>query len=225
MGAKISKVDWDKYFLARVSSAEISRARTQRAAHTRFFEGWLRHINSIVPIYTKGLRVLEVGSGLGGALSVLESHCVRVTGSDISEKVVETGKVLSPTVPFQHFDIESEVPRGTFDRILSFEVLEHVNKLKDTVSHIYSALRKGGYFVGSTPYPFKRNIEVPTHVNVHAPDYWKTLFRSSGFRSVATYPMSVPPLIWRIHPSLGFVVTKYIDLPMWVSSILIVAKK
>ena len=53
-------------------------------------------------------------------------------------------------------DLEAPFPfeRGSFDRVMCFNVLEHVYRFENVVKESYRILKKGGLFVGSAPFRY-----------------------------------------------------------------------
>lgn len=208
-------VDWDSYYTDRLRSLQ---------SHMAWYGSWLTFIHSKVILFKPGLRVFEVGSGSGGVLMLLHTKGVSIVGSDVAKKAREIFHQFNDQVPYRHYDIQNKPRNGeSFDRVIAFEVLEHIEHLDRAVENIKKLLHSGGYFIGSTP-PDTKNFD-PTHINVHEPEYWKRLFEKHGFISVETYPMSFLPFLWRIHPKLNIVIPFYVSLPGWISTTLIIAQK
>jgi 2-polyprenyl-3-methyl-5-hydroxy-6-metoxy-1,4-benzoquinol methylase len=226
MKLKNAQTNWDSYYEKHVSLAHKEALVKQWKAHSSFYIQWLRYIDNRVPLYKKSLKMFEIGSGLGGVLAILAARGIRITGSDISKKAVVTGKMLNPHAGYRYFNIQTMTfAADSYDRIMAFEVLEHLDTLDRAISRIWRGLKKGGYFIGSTPYPYKKHVTAPTHIHVLYPQEWKELFYKNGFSQVHTYPMSLPPFLWRIHSTLNIIFPLYIPLPGWIATTLIIAKK
>jgi 2-polyprenyl-3-methyl-5-hydroxy-6-metoxy-1,4-benzoquinol methylase len=226
MKTKNSEVNWDTYYAYHVPVSDRDRLLAKWRGHSNFYRQWLLYIHRIVPIYKKGLRFFEIGSGVGGVLALLADHGAVVEGSDISKRAVTVGKMLNPSVEYRQFNVQTmRLPDARYDRIMAFEVLEHLDKLDHSISNIRHGLKRGGNFIGTTPYPYEKHVTAPTHINVLHPAHWKQLFLKNGFSSVHTYPMSLPPFLWRIHPVLNIIFPVYVPFPKWISTTLIVAKK
>ncbi len=226
MKAKNSDVNWDAYYRQYVPVSDTRKRMRQWQAHSNFYTQWLVYINKIIPIYKKKINIFEIGSGIGGILTLLSRRGVNVTGSDVSKKAVSVGRILNPKTKYLHFNVETmKLPAARYDRIVAFEVLEHLSKLGTALAHIRDGLKKGGYFIGTTPYPYKKHVTAPTHINVLYPLEWKKLFLKNGFSEVRTYPMSLPPFLWRIHPVLNIIFPIYIPFQYWIATTLVIAKK
>ncbi|MCX8009451.1 MAG: class I SAM-dependent methyltransferase, partial [Patescibacteria group bacterium] len=160
------------------------------------------------------------GCGIGGFVSLLHGEGCDVIGTGIADNIIKHAKILSPKIQFYVYDVLKPFPISkSFDFVFAFEVLEHISVLNRAVLNIYKLLKKGGYFIGSTPYPFRKNMKDPTHINVHLPFFWRNLFISNTFSYVDIIPFSVPPFFWNIS------FNRYISYPFFVSATLIIAKK
>jgi len=222
---KIQKVNWDTYFGTCMYPSKTGWHKKTLLLYRKWYVSWLNYINTLVPIYTPNLTAFEFGSGIGAAASLLRDRGVAIIGSDISKKAVSIAKRLSPSVPFITCDIErGNISGKTYDRVFAFEVLEHTNDLDAAICVIKKFLKKGGYFVGTSPYPYQRNLKDPTHTHVLYPQQWQTLFEKNGFRTVNVRPMSCLPYVWKFHPLLHPILPFYIPLPFFVSTTLITAR-
>ncbi len=220
-----SRTDWNFYYTNRIGSNKKISLHTQLDLHARWYSNWLAYIQKHIDIYSNSLHMFEIGSGMGGVLTQLSTRGVPITGSDISKKAIETYVEKHPHAPYIFYDIEKkQILKKQYDRVVSFEVLEHVHTPSFAIRNIKKLLKKGGYFVGTTQYPYEHICSMPTHIHVHEPEYWKNAFLKQGFVTVETYPMSLPPYLWRIHPKLNIVLPCYIPFWGWISTTLIIAR-
>jgi len=140
-------------------------------------------------------------------------------------QAVSIAKKLNPDVKFVVCDIEEGIQGNKkYDRILAFEVLEHLHNVPVAIANIKKHLNSKGYFIGTSPYPYPKNMLDPTHVNVQYPDYWLKMFRNSGFVDVSVRPISCLPFLWKIHPILHPILPFYIPFKYFVSTSLIIAR-
>lgn len=194
--------------------------------HKNWYYSIVNYIDNFVDLKAGDGKIFEIGSGIGPIMSIYSDRGFECIGSDISIYILERAKKLSPTIPFILCDIEKSTEMvDTFDYVLGFEVLEHLNRLDKAISNIHSILNENGYFIGTTPYPFSKNMIDPTHVNVKHPMEWKKLLSDAGFKEVLTKPMSFIPFIHRLNKKFNIVIPIYTSIPKVVSTTLIVAKK
>lgn len=122
-----------------------------RFGQSRRFELIRRHAK------LEGASVLDVGCGLGLYVRQLRAHTSDVWGVDIDpEKVAEASR----TLPNIRLAPAEKLPfrAGTFDVVLSHEVLEHVDDDRRAVEEAVRVLKPGGRLVVFAPnrlYPFE----------------------------------------------------------------------
>jgi cyclopropane-fatty-acyl-phospholipid synthase len=76
-----------------------------------------------------GLRVLDVGCGWGGfARYAAEHYGVEVVGISVSAHQIELGQRLAGSLPIELRYMDYREVTGTFDRIVSVEMFEHVGR-------------------------------------------------------------------------------------------------
>lgn len=99
---------------------------------------------------TKGpLRILDIGCGRGWMTDAL-SRFGEAMGVDLSVKEAQT---LYPSLHFEEMDIVSRFPEGTYDVVVSSEVIEHLplEHQAEHIERIAGALRKDGLLILTTP--------------------------------------------------------------------------
>ncbi len=177
---------------------------------------------------SKKSKVLEIGSGFGGFYSYL-SQVVEgnsYTGIELDKEAVKFCKDFFKTGNFTNISIEKFQSKNKFNYIFAFEVLEHLDDPFRAIGKIYSLLDKSGVFVGTSPYPYSKNVFADrTHRYVLHPVNWEKLFRQAGFKRVVTYPMSFLPFIWRFSKYLNFRLPIYLPFNGFISTTLIIASK
>ena len=225
----MKKNSWDSYFKEHLKPLETEWGKKDLQLYRKWYDSWIQHINKKIKLLGyrgKQPECFEIGSSIGAVTSLLHEKGLSIVGSDISEEIVLAAKKTNPQVEFIYCDIQKGIKTNKkYDIIFAFEVLEHLPKLKNGIRNIYSSLKKGGYFIGSSPYPFKKNFSDPTHCNVKYPYEWKELFYELGFSSIHMYAMSFMPFIWKIHKKLNIIFPFYVPFPYVVSTTLIIAKK
>jgi len=100
-------------------------------------------------------RVLEAGCGSGDLVAFLASAGHEAVGMDVSARAVELASSRHPDATFVHHSVEElpwPVEAGSFDAVVSFEVLEHLLRPRRLLEGARTALRSGGQLVLTTPY-------------------------------------------------------------------------
>ncbi|MDO1446310.1 class I SAM-dependent methyltransferase [Rhodocytophaga aerolata] len=98
-------------------------------------------------------NLLEIGCGVGRGLDVLASSCERYTGIDKNEELL---KVLQRDYPqlnfiYQHIPPFTGIADNTFDYIVTFQVIEHIENDDLFIKEIYRVLKPGGKAIITTP--------------------------------------------------------------------------
>jgi SAM-dependent methyltransferase len=97
-------------------------------------------------------RVLDIGCGPGALISELSSRGYETYGVDRSEKARELGRELQKQYPrMQMFAELDEQWKGSFDLIMSFEVIEHLKDDVGAMREWREYLKPGGRMILSTP--------------------------------------------------------------------------
>ncbi len=142
------KIDYTRYYLKWHQDTPEHRARMVAM--------YQRIIAPFVP-QDREARILDVGCGMGFALSTLQSLGFKnVEGFDCDEGQVRACKQASLNVSRIEQDetiVHLRSLGGTFDFILSLDVLEHIpnDTVLDVVGAISSALKPHGKFLCTVP--------------------------------------------------------------------------
>lgn len=103
---------------------------------------------------SKNDLVLEVGSGEGYGTSILSMKAKSIIGLDVALEAVEHAneKYKSEKCNFKHYTGgKLPFPDNKFDKVISFQVIEHVADDNEYLNEIYRVLKNGGDFIVSTP--------------------------------------------------------------------------
>jgi ubiquinone/menaquinone biosynthesis C-methylase UbiE len=109
--------------------------------------------------HVKGKRVLDAGCGYGYYSILLARSGARVTGIDISERMIELAKnnAREASVKCQFFvcDVQnlSMFSKNTFDMVVSSVVVGDLDFLEKAFSEVYRVLKRNGTFAFSENHP------------------------------------------------------------------------
>lgn len=121
-----------------------------------------------VDVNTRALSVLELGSGTGHQLKLLEGRFANATGVELKNSnyidVMPKNIIL-----YDGYDIPFE--NENFDFVFSSNVLEHVPAIEHMVSEMARVTKKGGYALHVMP--------------THTWRFWTTI---AGYLSIFTKP-------------------------------------
>lgn len=145
--------------------------------------------------YAKG-RMLDIacGSGYGTQMvtKVAKKNLAEVIGADVASDIIEyaRGRYHHPLISYVEADVlDKSLPTklGTFDTILSFETIEHVENEQLFMQNMYNLLNEGGTLIISTP--FGEGKGKPCWEPFHAHQFTKEEFHQlfTPFRSVEFY--------------------------------------
>ena len=144
-----------------------------------------------------GFRLLEAGCGSMSKVQLSEK--VHITGIDISEMQLARNNSLDERIVG---DIQTwKFPKHSFDIIICWEVLEHLNYPDRALDNFFDSVKPGGLIILAYPnlYSLKGMITKFTPHQVHIWYYRHLLHRpdagindtapfTTPFRSAATYP-------------------------------------
>lgn len=121
----------------------------------RIIERRIRLIHEIPNFVGSDLTLLDIGCGNGASIFALSKHMKRCLGIDICDDHLSefmTYKLENHITNCEHqiVDIEKSEPSEQFDRIISFEVIEHLES-EEGVSYFNKALKEGGLVAVSVP--------------------------------------------------------------------------
>lgn len=108
--------------------------------------------------------VLEIGTGSGYGVEVIAPHARSFVTLD--KHVPEAGSL--PGLPHVRY-MQATVPPlpfadGSFDFVISFQVIEHIRRDVDFVREVHRVLRPGGQFIVTTPNAPMSLTRNPWHV-------------------------------------------------------------
>jgi len=125
---------------------------------------------AISQINNNSSKVLEIGCGKGAFLKLLNKNSIENIGLELNEesvrKLVADGiKVLNQSI--QDYARENE---GSFDVVVSFQVLEHIYEVNSFLEAAIKTLKKGGKLILSVPnndsfikWAYPSALNIPPH--------------------------------------------------------------
>jgi SAM-dependent methyltransferase len=103
-----------------------------------------------------GMRVLDVGCGIGGLASEFAKRGCRVVGIDLNEQYLATARKAYQNIRFLRAAADERVleviQEQPFDLVTCTEVVEHVYSAQSLLSGCFHATRPGGRLIISAPY-------------------------------------------------------------------------
>lgn len=150
----------------------------------------------------KGSKILDIGCGDGEYTSLFCHDKNEVVGLDLKNTVKREFKKFK----FVKGDAEClPFPNGSFDLVISFDVLEHIYDDKRAIREVYRVLRKNGKIFLETPnrerlsywllvlagkrrnYPLKLGEDC-IHLREYVKQELEEIFRERRFKKIKTLP-------------------------------------
>ena len=126
--------------------------------------------------------VLEIGTGMGYGVDVIAPAAKSFT--TIDKNVPEFENELPANAKFRQMVVPPlDFADESFDYVVSFQVIEHIEKDADFVREVSRVLRPGGKFIVSTPNAPMSLTRNPWHVREYKADELESLLKG-GFSSV-----------------------------------------
>jgi len=107
-------------------------------------------------------NVLEIGTGSGYGIEYIAASCEKFTTVDKYEtdvKIPDKVQFLKLSVPPL-----TNIPDNTYDYVITFQVIEHIQKDDVFVKEIYRVLKNGGKLIVTTPNKKMSLTRNPWHV-------------------------------------------------------------
>lgn len=98
-------------------------------------------------------RILEIGSAAGDFLSILEKRGHKVTGVELSTHAALEAQRKYSFSTFNGNIFEAAFPDNTFDAVVMYHVLEHVQDPLEVLKEIRRILADGGVVIIEVPHP------------------------------------------------------------------------
>lgn len=141
-------------------------------------------------------RVLEIGTGTGYGIDIIAPMCSRFVTMDKtrSEELgampanVEFKEGVVPPLPFAD---------ESFDCVVSFQVIEHIERDKEFVREVRRVLKKGGKFIVSTPNRPMSLTRNPWHVREYNAEQFSALL--SEFSAVEAMGVGGNERVWSYY--------------------------
>ncbi len=144
--------------------------------------------------------LLEVGCGEGRGVETLLPLADSYLGLDKIGEVIDSLRIKFPKVEFRQAVIPpfSGIGDNSFDTVVSFQVIEHIQKDKLFLEEIYRVLKPGGKAIISTPNNTHTLSRNPWHIREYKPD--ELIQLASGiFDRVEAKGIGGNEKVWNYH--------------------------
>jgi ubiquinone/menaquinone biosynthesis C-methylase UbiE len=180
-----------KFATTEIPSAEI---RSDNPLHQRFFSPYVE-----VAKHVSG-KVLELGCGWGRGVDTLIQACDHYTGLDKNEPLINSLQAKYPKHIFQVADLPhlTKLKDNTFDFVVTFQVIEHIQDDNKFLSEAHRVLKPGGIIFLTTvnrAYSLSRN---PWHIREYSATELKALMEKY-FPKVEAKGVQGSEKVWAYH--------------------------
>ncbi|MHC1713409.1 MAG: methyltransferase domain-containing protein [Solidesulfovibrio sp.] len=112
---------------------------------------WIFHYELALPLMERGWTVLDVACGQGYGAGLLATRAGMVVAADLAPEALDALQTAHPLMPAVQADAtQLGFGDATFDAVVSFETIEHVDD-QPYLAEMHRVLKPGGLFVMSTP--------------------------------------------------------------------------
>lgn len=157
-----------KIFTTEITSDQIT---SDNPIHQRLFKAYV-----VAKDYVKG-NVLEVGCGEGRGVDVLIGQSESFTAVDKIEPLIKNLSEKFPQGKFMSMNIPplGSLKDNTYDFVVSFQVIEHIQNDELFLREIHRVLKPGGTALLTTPNRKMSLTRNPWHVREYLPQELKAL--------------------------------------------------
>ncbi|GAB4339866.1 MAG: hypothetical protein OHK0038_19170 [Flammeovirgaceae bacterium] len=124
--------------------------------------------------------VLEIGCGFGRGVQLLEHQCNSFTGIDKNQALMQELSIKFPQFRFLSMFIPplTGLADNSFDTVITFQVIEHIEDDHLFVKEIKRVLKKGGKAIITTPNIKLSLTRNPWHVREYQTEELRTLLKN-----------------------------------------------
>ena len=124
------------------------------------------HYTLALDFLSKNDIILDIACGLGYGSNIISKKCNNIRGADIDITSLSKAKNEFPHLDFLLEDCtNSSFKNNFFDKILSFETIEHVDPLK-YFKELKRILKVNGFLILSTPQNAIGDVPINPHHNI-----------------------------------------------------------
>jgi 2-polyprenyl-3-methyl-5-hydroxy-6-metoxy-1,4-benzoquinol methylase len=151
-----------KVYTTEITSTEIT---SDNPIHQRLFKAYI-----VAQSYMEG-DVLEVGCGEGRGIATILPLVNSFTAVDKIKSAIDTLQLTYPTATFMSMNIPplSGLASNTYDRVISFQVIEHIEDDHAYLQEIHRVLKPGGMALITTPNRKMSLSRNPWHIREYLP--------------------------------------------------------
>jgi SAM-dependent methyltransferase len=152
------------------------------------------------------IRVLDIGCADGRLLTwyreAIPNRTVETWGIDISEEAVEQARRNGHEAVAGRFEVDTELPDGTFDLIVASHVIEHVADPIAFARRAAQLLKPGGLFMFATPNVDSFDVRRFGRFwgGWHFPRHWTLYSPKTAGQLADTVGLDVEKIVYEVNP-------------------------
>jgi ubiquinone/menaquinone biosynthesis C-methylase UbiE len=177
-------------------------------------------LDRYIPSSGQGLRLLDVGCGIGNHIARYRARGFDAAGVDGSEEMLEHAQAANPSAALEQADVE-QLPfeDASFDFVLCVEVLRYLPDAAPCISEMARVLKPGGTCLATATPILNLNgysaiNRIASRIGVgdltRLKQFFTTSrrlkrqFRTAGFRQTRVHGVYIGPVNWieRLAPSV-----------------------
>lgn len=159
--------------------------------------------------YVKG-DLLEVGCGEGRGVKILSGSVKSYTAIDKIVEIESSVKAKYPDIQFLNMNVPpfEGLKDESFDTVVSFQVIEHIEEDKELLEEMHRVLRPGGIAIISTPNIIWSLTRNPWHIREYTAKELIEL-TESVFSQVEAFGITGNEKVWKYYEENKKSVAKY----------------
>jgi ubiquinone/menaquinone biosynthesis C-methylase UbiE len=195
--------------------------KVTRKRLTKIFKKYLKARND---------TVLDIGSGTGFVVDILQEFTCKINGIDISYAAVNNLNQKYPNYNFTELDAGVQALPFSDDSmsvVTAASVLYHIvddHSLNHLLNHVHRVLKTGGYFIFSDNFIHNSTMNI-THQKCRTLETYEELLRRNGFQivdRVANYVLFNDPVDanGKLYPRIWNLITRLSRKWKWFDAII-----
>ncbi|MBI2576224.1 class I SAM-dependent methyltransferase [Candidatus Woesearchaeota archaeon] len=153
--------------------------------HYEEFSSMETNIRFLIDKISKKEKILEIGCGCGALANHLAAQGYDIAPIELSRSAIRVGKKMFPglrIIPMSGDNLKFK--DGSFDVVLSFDVLEHIPNTSRHLEEVARVLRDGGKYIFQTPNKITNRLAAFVYNALSGQKRWGTDYHCS----LHTYP-------------------------------------